>query len=118
MLPITHLGSNPADCPILKAYYADRQLTGVSHKVSQVRSYFEALRVFPQPAVSQAEKHLRCAAQRLLPTRGMYRLFTAPLAHLQLDEHFFLYGTTSDIHFLLARQFFVERRVLSLPKNK
>ena len=52
---IAHLGSNPADCPILKAYYADRQLTGVSHKVSQVRSYFEVLRVSPQQGASPAK---------------------------------------------------------------
>ena len=34
------------------------------------------------------------------------------------DQHFFLYGTTSDIHFFLARKILVERRRVSLPKNK
>ena len=40
------------------------------------------------------------------------------IARKPRDQHFFLYGTTSDIHFFLAEKMFVARRRVSLPYNK
>ena len=97
-------------------------------QVDYVKAVFQLPQIGPAARICQVDLHEATSLRvedpgssvysghfgRLHHTRYIFQLIPGKLR----DEDLFLYGTTSDIHFFLARKIFVARRRVSLPYNK